>query len=130
MLDAPAPRAIVEAKDNNHGVGDGMQQGLGYAEMLDVPFVFSSNGDGFLFHDRTGHAAKVEQHLSLDEFPSPEELWRRYCAWKSLTPAVRGHRHAGLLLRRQRQEPALLPGQRHQPRRRGRREGAEPRSSS
>jgi type I restriction enzyme R subunit len=45
---ANIPLAIVEAKDNNHSVGDGMQQGLGYADMLDVPFVFSSNGDGFL----------------------------------------------------------------------------------
>ncbi|MBK6697227.1 MAG: DEAD/DEAH box helicase family protein [Myxococcales bacterium] len=85
---ANIPLAILEAKDNNHGVGDGMQQGLGYAEMLDVPFVFSSNGDGFVLHDRTGRAAKVEQHLSLDEFPSPDELWRRYTAWKNLTPAV------------------------------------------
>lgn len=80
------PLAIVEAKDNNHKVGDGMQQGLEYAEMLDVPFAFSSNGDGFLFHDRTGHTAKVEQLLSLDQFPSPEELWRRYCVWKGITP--------------------------------------------
>ena len=54
---ANVPLAIVEAKDNNHGVGDGMQQGLGYADMLDVPFVFSSNGDGFLLHDRTGNSA-------------------------------------------------------------------------
>ena len=85
---ANIPLAIVEAKDNNHGVGDGMQQGLGYADMLDVPFVFSSNGDGFLLHDRTGQAAAVEQYLSLDEFPAPAELWRRYCAWKGLTPAT------------------------------------------
>jgi type I restriction enzyme R subunit len=85
---ANVPLAIIEAKDNNHGVGDGMQQGLGYAEMLEVPFVFSSNGDGFLLHDRTGQGATVEQHLSLDEFPSPEELWRRYCVWKSITPAT------------------------------------------
>ncbi len=85
---ANIPLAILEAKDNNHGVGDGMQQGLGYADMLDVPFVFSSNGDGFVLHDRTGRAAKVEEHLSLDQFPSPEELWRRYTAWKNLTPAV------------------------------------------
>src|SRR3990167_7032688 len=49
------PIAIVEAKDNNHALGAGMQQGLGYAEMIDAPFVFSSNGDGFLFHDRTGN---------------------------------------------------------------------------
>lgn len=82
------PLAIVEAKDNTHGVGDGMQQGLGYAEMLDVPFVFASNGDGFLFHDKTGRAAKVETSLSLEEFPSPDELWRRYCAWRSLEPAA------------------------------------------
>ncbi len=80
------PLAIVEAKDNNRGVGDGMQQGLGYAEMLDVPFVFSSNGDGFLFHDRTGQGAKVEEQLTLEQFPSPEELWRRYCVWKGISP--------------------------------------------
>jgi type I restriction enzyme R subunit len=84
---ANVPLAIVEAKDNNHGIGDGMQQGLGYADMLDVPFVLSSNGDGFLLHDRTGQSAAVEQHLSLDEFPSPEELWARYCKWKGLTAA-------------------------------------------
>ncbi len=84
---ANIPLAIVEAKDNNHGIGDGMQQGLGYADMLDVPFVFSSNGDGFLLHDRTGQGTTVEQHLTLDQFPSPDELWRRYSAWKALTPA-------------------------------------------
>ena len=83
---ANVPLAIVEAKDNNHAVGDGMQQGLGYADMLDVPFVFSTNGDGFLFHDRTGQGAAVEQQLTLDQFPSPEDLWRRYSAWKGLTP--------------------------------------------
>ncbi len=48
------PLAVVEAKDNQHSVGDGMQQALGYAEKLEIPFVFSSNGDGFVFHDRTG----------------------------------------------------------------------------
>ncbi|MBK8594050.1 MAG: type I restriction enzyme HsdR N-terminal domain-containing protein [Holophagales bacterium] len=64
------PIAIIEAKDNNHGVGDGMQQALGYTEMLDVPFVFSSNGDGFLFHDRSGGSKDVEKLLPLDEFPS------------------------------------------------------------
>jgi hypothetical protein len=61
-----------------------MQQGLGYATALDVPFVFSSNGDGFLFHDRTGTFEPVEQTLSLDEFPSPDELWTHYKQWKSL----------------------------------------------
>ena len=80
------PIAIVEAKDNNHTVGAGMQQALEYAEMMDVPFVFASNGDGFILHDRTGRAPKVETELSLDQFPSPAELWNRYCTWKGLTP--------------------------------------------
>ena len=80
------PLAVIEAKDNNHAVGDGVQQGLGYAEALGVPFVFSSNGDGFVFHDRTGLAPQLETSLPLDGFPSPAELWRRYCAWKGITP--------------------------------------------
>ena len=78
------PIALIEAKDNNHSLGAGMQQGLGYSELLDVPFVFSSNGDGFLFHDKTGNAAQIETTLSLDEFPTPEELWSRYKVWKGL----------------------------------------------
>ena len=81
------PIALIEAKDNNHSVGDGLQQGLGYAETLRIPFVFSSNGDGFIFHDRTGQSEKPEVHLSLSEFPAPEELWRRYRQWKGLQPA-------------------------------------------
>ena len=85
---AHIPLAIVEAKNNSHAVGDGMQQGLGYADMLDVPFVFSSNGDGFLLHDKRARAGKVKQEVALDEFPSPEELWNRYCARKILTPAT------------------------------------------
>ena len=68
------PLAIVEAKDNNQSVGGGMQQALAYAETLDVPFVFSSNGDGFLFHDRTGRSTPVERTLALEEFPSPDDL--------------------------------------------------------
>ena len=82
------PLAVVEAKDNSHGVGSGMQQALNYAETLDVPFVFSSNGNGFLFHDRTGLADKTEQELTLTEFPSPAELWQRYCQWKGLETAA------------------------------------------
>jgi type I restriction enzyme R subunit len=78
------PIALIEAKDNNHSVGDGMQQGLDYAATLDVPFVFSSNGDGFVFHDRTGLSAKEEANLGLDAFPSPADLWARYRTWKSL----------------------------------------------
>ena len=61
-----------------------MQQALNYAETLAVPFAFSSNGDGFLFHDATGHADKMEQELTLNEFPSPAELWQRYCLWKGI----------------------------------------------
>ena len=76
------PIAIVEAKDNNHGVGDGMQQALEYAETLNVPFAFSSNGDGFVFHDATGNAEIREVSLSGTEFPSPSELWSRYRIWK------------------------------------------------
>lgn len=78
------PIAVVEAKDNQHGVGAGIQQALGYAEALDVPFVFSSNGSGFIFHDRSGTGSAVETELSLDEFPGPDELWARYCSWKGL----------------------------------------------
>lgn len=80
------PIAIIEAKDNNHSVGDGIQQALGYSTTLNIPFVFSSNGDGFLFHDRTGTSAEKESNLTLDQFPSPSELWEKYRAWKGLTP--------------------------------------------
>lgn len=80
------PLAVIEAKDNNHSVGAGMQQALDYATTLDVPFAFSSNGDAFLFHDRTGMSDPVEVELPLDAFPSPEGLWQRYCVWKGLTP--------------------------------------------
>ncbi|QWE06263.1 EcoAI/FtnUII family type I restriction enzme subunit R [Polynucleobacter sp. JS-JIR-5-A7] len=84
------PIAVIEAKENNLSVGAGMQQALDYAETLDVPFVFSSNGDAFLMHDRTGLADKVEQELSLESFPSPEDLWRRYCGWKGVnTPEAK-----------------------------------------
>jgi len=78
------PIAVIEAKDNKHSLGSGMQQALGYGEALDVPFVFSSNGDGFLFHDRSGTGDQVETELSLGQFPSPAELWQRYCRWKGL----------------------------------------------
>ena len=78
------PIAIIEAKSNLFSLGAGMQQGLAYSNALDIPFVFSSNGDGFLFHDKTGNASQIETTLSLDEFPSPEELWERYKTWKGL----------------------------------------------
>ncbi len=80
------PIALIEAKDNTHAIGDGMQQGLGYAETLNIPFVFSSNGDGFVFHDRTVANAGRETTLGLDAFLPPGKLWERYRAWKGLTP--------------------------------------------
>lgn len=80
------PIAIIEAKDNNHTVGDGMQQALKYGEMLNVPFVFSSNGDGFLFHNNIAKDGKVETEITLDEFPSPEFLWNLWKENKNLTP--------------------------------------------
>ncbi|OWY08917.1 restriction endonuclease [Thioclava sp. F42-5] len=79
------PIAVVEAKDNSHALGDGMQQALTYAQLLNVPFAFSSNGDGFVFHDMTGQAAQVETNLTLDEFPSPGELEKKYRLWKGLS---------------------------------------------
>src|SRR5580693_1642427 len=78
------PLALIEAKDNSHSVGDGMQQALDYAATLDIPFVFSSNGDGFVFHDRTGASNPLEVNLALDDFPSPAALWLRYRAWRCL----------------------------------------------
>ena len=83
------PIAIVEAKDNKHAVGAGMMQALDYARILDIPFVFSSNGDGFLFHDRTAsETGTVETKLALDSFPSPAALWARYKLAKGLTSPV------------------------------------------
>jgi len=79
------PIAVIEAKDNNHAIGDGMQQGLGYAEMLQVPFVFSSNGDGFLFHNKIAADGIIERELALDAFPLPETLWQWWTAHKGLT---------------------------------------------
>jgi type I restriction enzyme, R subunit len=79
------PIAIIEAKDNIHSVGDGMQQALEYAEILNIPFVFSSNGDGFVFHDRTGAMNEAESNLALNAFPPPGELWAAYRKWKGLS---------------------------------------------
>lgn len=73
------PIAVIEAKDNNHSIGAGMQQALGYAELLQVPFAFSSNGDGFLFHNSIVKKGHIETELSMDNFPSPEHLWKLWC---------------------------------------------------
>ncbi len=78
------PIAIIEAKDNKHAVGDGMQQALEYAEILQIPFVFSSNGDGFVFHDKTISEGDIEKELSLDEFPTPDFLWKAYLKDKKI----------------------------------------------
>ena len=82
------PIAIVEAKDNKHSVGAGMQQALGYAETLDIPFVFSSNGDGFIFHDKTATDNNLESELSLDSFPSPDVLWAKYKAYRGIAEEI------------------------------------------
>lgn len=77
------PLAIVEAKDNRHSVGAGMQQAIEYAEVLDIPFVYSSNGDGFLEHDmKTGK----ERELTLEQFPSPQDLWQQHIGDEHFTP--------------------------------------------
>lgn len=78
------PIAIIEAKDNKHSVKSGIQQALGYANTLDIPCVFSSNGDGFYFHDKTATDGKIEKELTLDEFPSPEILWQKYKKYKGI----------------------------------------------
>ena len=83
------PVAIIEAKDNNHSVRAGIQQALDYANTLDIPFVFSSNGDGFLFHDKTSNNENLETEIGLNDFPSPEELWNKYKIFKGFsTPEV------------------------------------------
>jgi len=80
------PIALIEAKDNRHTLGEGMQQALAYAVTLDIPFVFTSNGDGFLCHDRTGQSATLETELPLADFPTPTALWDQYRRWKGLLP--------------------------------------------
>jgi len=78
------PIAIIEAKDNNHSVRAGIQQGLDYARILDIPCVFSSNGDGFLFHDRTATDGNIEAEIDLGDFPTPEQLWEKYKKYKGI----------------------------------------------
>jgi len=80
------PLAVVEAKANKHEVGKGMQQGLDYARLLEIPFIFASNGDGFIFHDKTNPQA-LETEITLEDFPTPAQLWDKYCTWKGYTQA-------------------------------------------
>lgn len=84
------PLAVVEAKANKHSMGKGIQQGIDYARLLDIPFIFSSNGDGFIFHDKTAaEGALFETEIRLEDFPTPQQLWDKYCLWK-------GYRNAQL----------------------------------
>ena len=78
------PIAIIEAKNNNKSVRSGIQQVLEYANILDIPFAFSSNGDSFYFHDKTVTDGQIEKEISLDDFPSPEFLWEKYKKYKGL----------------------------------------------
>ncbi len=83
------PLAIIEAKDDGHTLAEGMQQALEYAEILDLPFIFTSNGTGFRFHDKSGQSEQIERDIPLDCFPSPEELWKKYKKMKGInTPEI------------------------------------------
>ena len=79
------PIAIIEAKDNRHSIRAGIQQALEYAKILDIPCVFSSNGDGFLFHDRTINAGEIEKEFDISNFPPPAELWEKYKLYKGIS---------------------------------------------
>lgn len=78
------PVAIIEAKDNNHTIKSGIQQALKYSNLMDIPFVFSSNGDGFYFHDKTVTDGDIETSLSIDDFPTAEFLWEKYKKFKGI----------------------------------------------
>ncbi len=79
------PLAIVEAKDNNHTVSHGMQQALGYAEILDLPNAFSSNGDAFAMHNKAaGEDEDIESEIALEHFPEPNTLWQRYKTYRGI----------------------------------------------
>jgi type I restriction enzyme R subunit len=78
------PVAIIEVKKNTLTLGAGMQQVLNYGAILDIPVVFSTNGDGFIEHDRSGHSTQIERELSLDNFPSPQEIWLKYQHYKNI----------------------------------------------
>lgn len=82
------PLAIVEAKDNKHSIADGMEQALNYADILDIPFVFTSNGDGFVFYDKTVKSSAVQVELGLDQFPSPATLWDKYKTYKGISESA------------------------------------------
>jgi type I restriction enzyme R subunit len=78
------PVAVIEAKKNTLSLNAGIQQGIEYADILDLPLAYSSNGDGFYEHDKTLSSGTIERELSLDDFPSPEELWQRYKKYRGI----------------------------------------------
>jgi len=79
------PVAVVEAKDNHHTVSHGIQQALGYAEILDVPSAFSSNGDAFASHNKAPASGEdIETEFPLESFPPPQELWQRYKTYRGI----------------------------------------------
>ncbi|WP_291922549.1 EcoAI/FtnUII family type I restriction enzme subunit R, partial [Accumulibacter sp.] len=80
------PVAVVEAKENNYTISHGLQQALGYAEILEVPCAFSSNGDGFASHNKAAAEGEdTETEFGLEVFPSPTELWERYKRFRGIT---------------------------------------------
>ncbi len=82
------PVAVVEAKGNNHAVGHGMQQALGYAEILQVPSAFSSNGEAFASHNKVPvDGEETETQFAMDQFPSPPTLWQRYKTYRGIDDA-------------------------------------------
>lgn len=84
--EAGVPLAIVEAKDNNKTVSHGMQQALGYAEILEVPSAFSSNGDAFASHNKVPEDGEdIETQFPLEKFPSPQTLWNRYKKFRNIS---------------------------------------------
>jgi type I restriction enzyme R subunit len=78
------PIAIIEAKKNTLSINAGIQQGIEYSNILDIPVVFSSNGDGFYEHDKTLSNGTIEREITLESFPSPNELWDRYKKFKGI----------------------------------------------
>lgn len=85
------PIAVVEAKDNNYSISHGMQQALGYAEILEVPSAFSSNGDAFASHNKFPAAGEdIETQFPLEAFPPPQTLWKRYKQYRGIEDKSEG----------------------------------------
>ena len=121
------PLAVIEAKDNNCSLGDGLQQALEYAETLQMPFVFSSNGDGFVFHDRTVTSGDDRANAAARRSSRrPTTLWARYREWKGLPPEAEPLVLQDYYSRRRAAKVRATTRQRRQRRHRGDRQGAEP----